>query len=80
MDNYVLRRDDTNFARKGLVQFVTRDRYASNEDFGGKYRVYLLCDDYKFGEPYGRINSLDTLLLDYSVSGARDCLSLAYVS
>ena len=50
-------------------QFVTRDRYASNDDFGGNYRVYLLCYDYELGEPYGRINSLDTLLflpLDYS--------------
>ena len=43
-------------------QFVTRDRYASNDDFGGNYRVYLLCYDYELGEPYGRINSLDTLL------------------
>ena len=52
-----------------LVQFVTRDRYASHDDFGGNYRVYLLCYDYKLGEPYGRINSLDTLLFLTNYSG-----------
>ena len=32
---------------QGLVQFVTRDRYASNDDFRGNYRVYLLCYDWE---------------------------------